>query len=56
MNNIMQTVHCHKKGAHLNTIERFHIQTEFAANNHPNDPQTIFPNAIFNTLTKTHQP
>jgi hypothetical protein len=56
MNNIMQIIHCHRKGAHLNTIERFHIHTEFAANNHLNDPQTIFPNAIFHTLTKNQQP
>jgi len=56
MNNIMQIVHRHRKGAHLNTIERFHIHTEFAANNHLNDPQTIFPNAIFHTLTKNQQP
>ena len=34
----MQLVHCHRKGAHLNTIERFHIHTEFVANNHLNDP------------------
>ena len=56
MKNIMQIIHCHRKGAHLNTIERFHIHTEFAANNHLNDPQTIFPNAIFHTLTKNQQP
>jgi len=52
----MQIVHCQRKGDHLNTIERFHIHTEFAANSHLNDPQTIFPNAILNTLTKAHQP
>ena len=46
MNNIMQIVHFHRKGDHLNTIERLNIHTEFAANNHLNDPQTIFPNAI----------
>ena len=56
MNNIMQIIHCHRKGAHLNTIERFHIHTEFAANNQLNDPQTIFPNAIFHALTKNQQP
>jgi len=55
MSNIMQIVHCHRKGAHLNTTERFHIHREFAANNHVNDPQTIFPNATFNTLTKANQ-
>jgi hypothetical protein len=52
----MHTAHCHRKGAHLNIIERFHIHAEFAANNHLNDPQTINPNAIFHTLTKTQQP
>jgi hypothetical protein len=30
INNIMQIVHCHRKGAHLNTIEKFQIHTEFA--------------------------
>jgi len=56
INSIMQIVHCHRKAAHLNTIERFHIHTKFTANNHLNDPQTVFPNAIFHTLTKTQQP
>jgi hypothetical protein len=55
MCNVMQIVHCHRKGAHLNTIERFHTHTEFATDNHLNDPQTIFPNAIFSTLTKANQ-
>ena len=53
MNKIMEMVHCHKKGAHLNTIEKFHIHTESVTNNHLNDPQTIHPNAIFDTLIKT---
>ena len=53
MNSIMQVLHCHKKGAHLNTIERFRIHRQFAANNHLNDNQTVFPNAIFDTLIKT---
>jgi hypothetical protein len=39
MNNIMQIVHCYIKGTHVNTIERFHIHTEFITNNHPNDPR-----------------
>ena len=56
VNNIMQIVHCHRKGTHLNTIERFHIHTEFATNNHLNDPQTIFPKRIFDTLIKTNRP
>ena len=53
MNEIMEIVQYHKKGSHLNTTERFHIHTEFTKNNHLNDPQTILPNAIFNTLLKT---
>jgi hypothetical protein len=53
MNKIMEIIHCHKKGAHLNTMEKFHIHTEFAKNNHLSDPQTILPNAIFDTLKKT---
>jgi hypothetical protein len=56
MDKIMKTVHCHKKGAHLNTIQKFHIHTEFAKNNHLNDPQTIFLNAIFDTFIKTVRP
>jgi hypothetical protein len=46
INNIMQIVHCHRKGAYLSTIERFHIHTEFTKNNHLNDPQTILPDAV----------
>jgi len=53
MNQIMEIVHCHNKRPYLNTIERFHIHTESAKNNHLNDPQTIHPNAIFDTLLKT---
>jgi hypothetical protein len=56
MNKIMEIVHCHKKGAHLNTVEKFHIHTESTKNNHLNDPQTILPNAVFNTLIKTDKP
>jgi len=56
MEEIMQVIQYQRKGAHLNTIERFHIYTEFTANNHLNDPQTISPNAIFQTLTKYQQP
>jgi hypothetical protein len=44
------------EGAHLNTIERFHIYAEFTANNHLNDNQAIFPSAIFDTLLRTPQP
>jgi hypothetical protein len=56
MNEVMQILHCHRKGAHLNTIERFHIYTEAMANNHLNDDHTIFPNTIFDILSRTHHP
>jgi hypothetical protein len=50
--NIMQVLHHQKKGAHLNTKERFHIHIEHAARNRLNDDRTIFPNRIFDTLIK----
>jgi len=53
---IMQVLHLHKKGAHLNTIERFHIHIEHTAGNHLNDDHTIFPNRIFDTLIKPSTP
>jgi hypothetical protein len=56
MNNIMQVLHCHKKGPHLNMIERFHVHIESIANNHLNDDQTIFSNAIFDILLRTNHP
>ena len=56
MEEIMQIMQYQKKGVHLNTIERYHIYTEFTADNHLNNPQTISPNAIFQTLTKYHPP
>jgi hypothetical protein len=46
----------HKKSARLNTLERYYIHAEYAANDHLNDSHTIFPNAIFDTLLKTHSP
>ena len=52
LDNIMQVLHQHKKGIHLNTIERFHIHIEHTAGNHLNDDHTIFPNRIFDTLIK----
>jgi len=52
IHSIMQVLHYNRKGAHLNTLERFHIHTEPAASNHLNDNHTIFPNAIFDTLAK----
>jgi hypothetical protein len=50
MPNIMQPLQLHKKGPHLNTLEKFHIYTEFRANNHLNDEHFITTNAIFDTL------
>jgi hypothetical protein len=52
----MQILHCHKKGPHLNTIERFHIYTESIANNYLNDEHTVFPNTIFDILSRTNHP
>jgi hypothetical protein len=40
-----------QKGAHLNTLERFHIFSEFVKNNSLNDPLTIVPNAILKAIT-----
>jgi len=54
MPSIMQPLQLHKKGPHLNTLEKFHIYTESKANNHLNDDHTITTNAIFDTLA--HQP
>jgi len=51
----MQILHYQKKSAHLNTVECYCIHTEFAANNHLNDSQNIFPNEIFDTILKSHQ-
>jgi hypothetical protein len=56
MNEIMQIIHSHKKGPHLNTIERFHIHIESIAYNHLNDDHTIFPNPIFDILSRTDWP
>ena len=56
MNEIMQILHCPKKRPHLNKIERFHIHTESIANNQLNDDHTIFPNAIFDILSRTNRP
>lgn len=56
INNIMQVLHYHKKGSHLNTTEWNYIHAEHTANNHLHDGHTIFPNAIFDTLLKTHRP
>jgi hypothetical protein len=52
---IMEILHCQGKGRHLNTVEKFHIYAEFAANDQLSDPQTHSPNAIFDILTKAHR-
>jgi hypothetical protein len=52
IHNIMEVLQFQKKGTHINTVERFYIHKEAATSNHFNDPQTIVPNAIFETLTK----
>ena len=54
INNIMEVLHHHKKGAHLNTIERFYIHKEHAAGNHLNDEKTIFPQKNLWRPHKTH--
>jgi hypothetical protein len=50
----MQILILHKKGPHLNTLERFYIHAEYISNNHINDNQTIFPKRIFDILLKDH--
>ena len=52
IHNIMRVLHYYRKGAHLNTLERFHIHAEATTNNHLTDNHTTFPNAIFDTLAK----
>jgi hypothetical protein len=54
--NTMQILQRHNKGAHLNTIERYYIYAEFTKNNHLNDEHNIFPNKIFDALLEPHQP
>ena len=54
VHNTMQILHLQKKGAHLNTIERFYIYTEYTNIHHLNDGLTISPNKIFDTLLKPH--
>jgi hypothetical protein len=50
IHNTMQILKHHRKGPHLNTLERFHIYAEYITNNHINDNHTIFPNKIFDVL------
>jgi hypothetical protein len=44
---VMNILEFHKKGPHLNTLERFHIHKEAASHNHLNDEHTVTPNRIF---------
>jgi hypothetical protein len=46
----MQILHTHNKGAHLNTIEKFYIFKEASTNNHLNDDHTIPNSKIFQTI------
>ena len=48
----MQIIQYHAKGNHLNTIEKFHIYTEFKNDNHLNDEHTAARDKIFDTLLK----
>jgi hypothetical protein len=52
----MQILQRHNKEAHLNTIERYYIYTEFTKNNHLNDEHNISPNKISDALLRPHQP
>jgi hypothetical protein len=52
MNEIMQILHCHRNGPHLNTIENFYIHAEAKNNNHLNEDHTFFPNANYDVLLK----
>jgi hypothetical protein len=42
-----------KKSPHLNSIEKFHIYSEYLNDSHLNDEQTIFPNKTFDAILKT---
>jgi len=54
IHNTMQMLIHHKKGPHLNMLERFHIYAEYVTNNHINDNQTIFLNRLFDVLLNAH--
>jgi hypothetical protein len=56
MTEIMRILHYHNKGPHLNTLEKFHIHTEAQNQNHLNDEHTIFPNPIFDVLSRPIHP
>ena len=48
--NIMEVLQFHKKGIHLNTIEKFYIHKESTNNNYLNEEYTDTTNQIFNTI------
>jgi hypothetical protein len=51
----MEVLQFHKKGVHLNTIEKFYIHKETVNNNHLNEEYTDTSNQIFNTILKQLQ-
>jgi len=53
--NTMEVLQFHKKGTHLNTIERFYIHKESMNNNHLNEEYTETTNQIFNTILERLQ-
>jgi hypothetical protein len=50
MQNVMRLLNFQRKGIHLDTIERFHIHRQAAANNHLNDDHTLSVNSIFDSI------
>ena len=48
----MEVLYFQKKGALLNTIERFYIHKEVTNNNHLNEDYVETSNQIFNTIIK----
>jgi hypothetical protein len=51
----MEIVQFHKKGTHLNTIQRYYIRKESIKNNHLNEDYTDKTNHIFNTILENTQ-
>jgi hypothetical protein len=48
--NTMEVLHTHEKGAYLNTLARYHIHIEAKNNNHLNEEFSETSNPIFNTI------
>jgi hypothetical protein len=48
----MEVLHFHKKGTHLNTIDRFYIHKEAINNNHLNEEYVETTNQIFSTISE----